>query len=247
MSKVKISELTKEDAAKYMDFSLLHPQFGDDHILKGIEDQKKYKFGAFYVLGHWIPLAMDELGEFTKENNLQIGSVAAFPYGAAMTESKINQVENQLKLGIDVIDLVGNVSYLKNKDYDKYTYELNEFAKACQAYDAVSKIIIRSGYLTNEEMEIATELVAESDVDYLKTSTGTGPTGRPNIHDIKLIMDKLNELGTDTKFKVAGIKAPKVLLAYEFIKMGADKLGTSGAVDMVESLPIVQEMIFQND
>lgn len=241
---VDIKKLTKQDVARMMDYSILQPEFQDKHQLEGCENVKKYKFGAFYVLPYWIPLVVKEVGEFCKQNGVEIGTGIAFPYGTATTKSKLNETEEMIELGCTALDMVANIGALKDKKYDFYSNEARKFVELCRSANVVSKIIIGVGYLTDEEIRAATKIVAEAGADYVKTATGTGPSGRPNLKDVKIMLDVLREMNSPTKLKVAGVVEPRVTGAYSFIRAGAARIGTRGAVEIVESLPMVQEMLF---
>jgi len=239
-----VAELTKDEVAKMMDYSILHPEWQDKDTLEGCKIMREYKFGAFYVLPYWVDLAVNEIGEFTKKHNLEIGSAVSFPYGSATTKNKLEQTKDLIGRGVDVLDMVANVGALKDKKYDYYKNELKQFAELCADSGVISKVIIRNGYLSDEEIETATKLVVESGLDYVKTATGQGPKGRPNLYDVEIISNTLKQLDTDCKMKIAGVIEPRIINAYAFIQMGASRIGTRGAVKIVDALPKVQKMLY---
>jgi len=240
-----VAELTKDEVAKMMDYSLLHPEWQDEHHLDGCKVMREYKFGAYYVLPYWIPLVVKEIGDFCEKNGLEIGTGIAFPYGSATTQNKLAESKNLIDEGVNVLDMVTNVGALKDKKYDYYENELKQFADLCAANGIISKAIIRNGYLTDEEIEVATELVVNAGLDYIKTATGQGPKGRPNINDVEIIKNKLDELNSDCKLKVSGVIEPRIINAYSFIQMGASRIGTRGAIKIVDALPLVQEKLYK--
>ena len=240
---VDISKLTKHDVARMMDYSVLHPEWQDKENLEGCENVRKYKFVAYYVLPHWVPLIVSELGDFAKEHDIELGSAVAFPYGSDTTAAKLASTEDLLKKGCTAIDTVGNPAWIKDKKYDEYLDDLTQFVDLCHDADAVAKVIIRVGYLDEEETRTATRLVVESGADFVKTATGQGPKGRPNMYDIKYMLETLDEMGTDCELKVAGVIEPRILNAYAFIRMGATRIGTRGAVKMVEGLDDYKKMM----
>ncbi|MBN1486743.1 MAG: deoxyribose-phosphate aldolase [Anaerolineae bacterium] len=241
---VSIQNLTKHDVARMMDYALLYPEWQDKQTLAGCEDVKKYKFVAYYVLPHWVPLVVSEIGEFAKENKIEIGTGISFPFGSATTAAKLAESEDQIKIGATVLDMVANVAWLKDKKYDLYQKECSAFVKLCHDAGLVAKIIIRVGFLSEEETVAAVKMVSEAGAEFVKTATGQGPQGRPNFNDAKLILKTLEDLNSTTKLKVSGVVAPRILNAYSFIRLGAARIGTRGAVQVVEALPEVQRMLY---
>ncbi|MEM3486110.1 MAG: deoxyribose-phosphate aldolase [Candidatus Methanomethyliaceae archaeon] len=244
MKPVDITKLTKEDVARMIDYAILQPDWQDKHQLEGCEETRKYRFAAYYVLPHWTPLVIREIGDFCRENHILIGTGIAFPYGSATTRAKLDEAKDQIDIGCTVLDMVANIAWLKDRKLDLYARECKDFVNLCHNSGVIAKIIIQVGYLNDEEVRIATELVAGSGADYVKTATGTGPSGRPNFRDVRIIMDTLESMNTPCKLKVSGIVEPRVINAYAFIRMGASLLGTRAAVEIVEALPEVQKYLF---
>lgn len=241
---VDIQKLTKHDVARMMDYAILAPEWQDKHQLAGCQDVLKYNFAAYYILPHWTPLVVSEIGDFCRENKTLIGTGISFPYGSATTAAKLAESEDQIKIGCTVLDMVANIAWLKDRKYDLYQKECNAFVKLCHDAGLVAKVIIQVGYLSDEEIIAATKIVAESGAEFVKTATGTGPSGRPNFQDAKLMLDTLAGLNTTTALKVSGVVEPRVINAYAFIRMGAKLIGTRSAVQIVESLPDAQQWLF---
>jgi deoxyribose-phosphate aldolase len=101
-------------------------------------------------------------------------------------------------------------------------------------------VIIEVGHLTDEEVVTATGMVVESGADFVKTATGTGPAGFPTEHQVRLILQALHQAGAATWLKVSGIAAPRVPSAYAFLRLGAYRIGTRAAPEIVDALPEVQ-------
>lgn len=242
--KVSIQSLTKHDVARMIDYAILAPEWQDKHQLAGCEDVKKYRFAAYYVLPHWTPLVVGEIGSFCKENQVLIGTGISFPYGSATTRAKLLESEEQIEIGCTVLDMVANIAWLKDHKYSQYAQECNQFVKLCHDAGLVAKIIIQVGLLTPDETAAATRMVAEAGAEYVKTATGTGPVGRPHFKDALCILDTLGAMNTGTRLKVSGVVEPRIINAYAFIRMGAALIGTRSAVEIVEALPEVQRTLF---
>lgn len=241
-----IMKLSKQDVARMIDYAILAPDWQDKHQLAGCEDVKKFKFAAYYVLPHWTPLVVKEIGAFCKEAGTLIGTGISFPYGSATTRAKLAEADDQIRIGCTVLDMVANVAWLKDKKYDRYAEECNAFVKLCHDAGLIAKVIIKVGYLNEEETRAAVKMVAESGAEYIKTATGTGPSGRPNFRDAQIILDTLADMKTNCRLKVSGVVEPRVINAYAFIRMGASLIGTRAAVEIIEALPDVQKTLYPN-
>ncbi len=243
---VDISKLTKADVARMMDLAILTPEWQDKHQLDGCREVEKYKFAAYYILPHWTPLVVSEIGNFAREHRVLIGTGIAFPYGSATTAAKLAESEDQIKIGCTVLDMVANIAWLKDRKYNLYQQECSRFVELCHAAGLVAKVIIQVGCLSDEEIVAATKMVSQAGAEYVKTATGTGPAGRPNFHDARLMLDTLAELKSSTQLKVSGVIEPRTINAYAFIRMGAALIGTRSAAQIVEALPEVQQWLYPN-
>lgn len=239
-----ISQLTKYKVARMMDYAILAPEWQDKHQLAGCEDVRKYPFAAYYVLPHWTPLVVREIGELCKQQQTLIGTGIAFPYGSATTKAKMCESEDQIEIGCTVLDMVANIAWLKDRRFDLYQQECNQFVQLCHQAGLVAKVIIQVGFLNDEETIAATKIVAESGAEFVKTATGTGPVGRPNFHDAQVMLKTLAEMETACRLKVSGVVEPRVINAYAFIRMGAALIGTRSAVEIIEALPDVQRELY---
>ena len=139
------------------------------------------------------------------------------------TATKVFETEDAVKNGADEIDMVINIGLVKEGKYEEVLEEINAIKKVCNG--KLLKVIIETCLLTEEEKIKMCEVVTKSDAEYIKTSTGFS-TGGATLEDIKLMRE---HCGEDLKIKAAGgIKSFED--AEEFIKAGADRLGTSRLV-----------------
>ena len=160
--------------------------------------------------------------EYT-EGKLPICTVIGFPNGNMTTATKVFETEDAVKNGADEIDMVINIGLVKEGKYEEVLEEINAIKKACNG--KLLKVIIETCLLTEEEKIKMCEVVTKSDAEYIKTSTGFS-TGGATLEDIKLMRE---HCGENLKIKAAGgIKSFED--AEEFIKAGADRLGTSRLV-----------------
>ncbi len=160
--------------------------------------------------------------EYT-EGKLPICTVIGFPNGNMTTATKVFETEDAVKNGADEIDMVINIGLVKEGKYEEVLEEIKAIKKACNG--KLLKVIIETCLLTEEEKIKMCEVVTKSDAEYIKTSTGFS-TGGATLEDIKLMRE---HCGENLKIKAAGgIKSFED--AEEFIKAGADRLGTSRLV-----------------
>lgn len=239
-----ISKMTGEQIARYLDYSfVLDPADTKETIHGYLEEVKKYKFGAVCLLPYRIPQVVEEIGDFCKDHDIKIGGPVGFPYGQHSTKIKMTEAMDLVKMGVTQLDMATNVSALKEGRYDYYKNELVELAKIGKEYNVMTKAIIQVGHLTDEEIKIATKLVAESGIDQVKTATGLNTPYRPNYNDMLLMKSVLDEMGdaTTCKMKSTTSSLPEV---YTFIQMGCESIGTGAGPEIVDKLPLYQELYF---
>ena len=163
----------------------------------------------------------------TYGNKINICTVVGFPLGYSVTEAKVLETRKAIEDGANEIDMVINISDVKNGDLEKVTKEIDALKEACG--DKILKVIIETCYLTEEEKIAMCKAVTEAGADYIKTSTGFGTAGA-TIEDIRLFK---KHIGPNVKMKAAG--GVKTIADLEmFINEGCDRIGTSSAVNMLK-------------
>lgn len=157
--------------------------------------------------------------------NINICTVIGFPLGYSSKEAKIVEVQEAIKDGCNEIDMVVNISDVKNGFFQQVEDEIREMKAACGNH--VLKVIIETCYLTEEEKIAMCHAVTNAGADYIKTSTGFG-TGGATIEDIGLFKENI---GPNVKIKAAGGVSTLEDLE-QFIAIGCDRIGTSRAVSL---------------
>jgi len=244
---VDIQQLTPRDVARKMDYAVLNRAGGENEILDACAKVRKYRFAAFHVLPCWVPTLVRELGAFAREHAVELGAPVAFPYGTASSEAKRREAETLIEAGATALDMVANVGWLLDGRHDRYERECRDHMGICREAGINAKVIIEVGYLDERQVATAAGIVAACGADFVKTATGTGPVGRPNLRDVLVIQRVLAESGgpgVRTGVKVSGIAEPRIINAYAFIRMGADRIGTRAAPRIVDALPEVQRTLF---
>lgn len=161
------------------------------------------------------------------QERLKICTVIGFPNGNMTTAAKVFETEDAVKNGADEIDMVINLGMVKEQNYEGVLAEIQEIKKAC--HGKLLKVIIETCLLTEEEKIKLCQVVTRAGADYIKTSTGFS-TGGATFADVELMR---NHVGKDIKVKAAGGIA-SVEDAEKFIALGADRLGTSRLISLLE-------------
>lgn len=168
----------------------------------------------------YIKRIHDTFGE-----QVNICTVVGFPLGYSVTSAKRAEIEQALADGCNEIDMVINISDVKNGLFDKVEQEIRELKEACGTH--ILKVIIETCYLTEEEKIAMCKAVTNAGADYIKTSTGFGTDGATK-EDIALFK---KHIGPNVKMKAAGGVSTLDDLKM-FIELGCDRIGTSRAVGL---------------
>lgn len=208
---------------RYIEQTVLKVQTTDADIEGLVKDAKEFGFVGICVPPFWVKKAKREIGE----SDIQLVSVVGFPLGYNLTETKLFETDQLIKNGADEIDVVWSITAFKaGMNWPKI--ELARLSQLCHDNDRILKVIIETAYLDNTEIIKACEICADSGVDYVKTSTGFAPEGAKEEH-IRLMR---KHLPSNVGIKASGgIKSLEQALA--LIRAGADRLGTSSGVQIV--------------
>ena len=224
--KAKVKEMvTVEQLANMIDHTNLKA-FADDAAFEKLCDEaKKYSFKMVAI----NPAQTVRCKKKLEGSPVHVGAAIGFPLGQTTLECKIFETKDAIEKGADEIDYVINVAELKNKNYDYIKKEMEEIVKICREAGKTSKVIFENCYLTDDEKRKVAEIAKEVKPDFIKTSTGFG-TGGATVEDVKLMK---SVVGDEVKVKAAGgIRDLKTALA--MIEAGAERLGTSAGVAIVE-------------
>lgn len=224
--KEKVKEMvTVEQLANMIDHTNLKA-FADDAAFEKLCDEaKKYNFKMVAI----NPAQTVRCKKKLEGSPVHVGAAIGFSLGQTTLECKIFETKDAIEKGADEIDYVINVAELKNKNYDYIKKEMEEIVKICREAGKTSKVIFENCYLTDDEKRKVAEIAKEVKPDFIKTSTGFG-TGGATVEDVKLMK---SVVGDEVKVKAAGgIRDLKTALA--MIEAGAERLGTSAGVAIVE-------------
>lgn len=212
--------MTTEEMLGHVDHTQLKAYATWEDIRKLCEEAVQHHTASVCVPPTYIRAIRDTYGE-----RLTICTVVGFPLGYSVTEAKAAEVECALRDGCDEIDMVVNISDVKNGYWEKVDEEIRTLKKICG--DHILKVIIETCYLAEEEKIAMCEIVTRAGADYIKTSTGFG-TGGATREDVELFR---KHIGPDVKIKAAGGISTRQDLEM-FLNLGCDRIGTSRAVQV---------------
>ena len=203
---------------KHVDHTLLKPVATWEDIQKICDESIEYKTASICIPACYISRINEKYGD-----KVNICTVVGFPLGYSTTEAKVLEAKQAIENGANEIDMVINISDVKNGDYDKVTAEIKAIKEAVG--DKILKVIIETCLLTDEEKEIACRLSKEAGADFVKTSTGFS-TGGATAHDIALMR---KTVGDKMGVKASGGVRTKED-AMTMVENGATRIGASASI-----------------
>jgi deoxyribose-phosphate aldolase len=209
--------------APFIEQTNLSPTLSIRDIDLLVEQAKQYSFFGVCVPPFWVKRAKREIGNAP----ITLVSVAGFPLGYCMTETKLDDMKRAIDNGANEIDVVWNLTSFKT-GIPWTKIELAKCSKLAHDHQTLLKVIIETAYLSDEEIVKACKLCADTGADFVKTSTGFAPTGAKAEH-VQLMRSVLpKEVGIKAS---GGIKTKNQALA--MIAAGADRIGTSSGVFII--------------
>jgi len=223
-------KISKAQLAKMIDSTNIKPDATKEQIVKLCQDAIKYGFKCVAVNPTYVPLAV----KLVKNSDVKVCTTVGFPYGATLPEVKAYEAKRVVELGAEEIDMVINISAFKSGDYELVKRDIEAVvAVKEQNPNVIVKVIIETGLLKTEEEKVkACRLVKEAGADFVKTSVGT--FGKATVEDVRLMRKAVGE-----NF---GVKAAGGIRTYQdaikMVEAGANRIGTSTAVAIVEGAPL---------
>lgn len=215
--------MTAEEIFGRVDHTQLKPYADWQDIRKLCEEAIEYGTASVCVPPSYVKRIHD-----TYKDRLNICTVVGFPLGYSVTEAKKAEICQALADGCSEIDMVVNISDVKNGRYDKVEEEIRQLKEVCG--DHILKVIVETCYLTEEEKIAMCRAVTNGGADYIKTSTGFGTDGARK-EDVELFQ---KHIGPNVKIKASG--GISTLQDLEmFLELGCDRIGTSRAVEIVQA------------
>lgn len=215
-----------KEIAKYIDHTLLRPDATPDDIKKLCQEALQYEFASVCVNPTYVKLAAGIL----RGSPVKVCSVVGFPFGTHTPEVKAFETRQAIRNGAKEIDMVINIGALKAGDEELLYRDIRSVTEACEDGGALSKVIIETALLTDEEKVKACQIARKARADYVKTSTGFA-SGGATAHDVAL----MHEAVKGTKM---GVKASGGIRSYadmqKMIQAGATRIGASAGIQIVK-------------
>ena len=214
------------ELAARIDHTNLNPDATIKDIERLCEEAKQYGFRAVVVNPIWVPYVVRLL----RGTEVRVCAAINFPIGGSSTLAKVVEISNLKAMGCDDVDFMVNVGYLKSGMLEEFRRDVEEQVRAADGM--VTKAILETAVLTEDETVLAARICEEAGVDYVKNSTGWGKGGPATVEVIRLLR---RSVSPKVRVKASGgIRDAKTAIA--LIEAGADLIGTSRGVDIVRGI-----------
>ena len=211
--------------AQYIDHTILKPTTTIADVEKLCAEAIQCSFAAVCV----PPLFVKKAKVLTSGSTVKVATVIGFPFGYSAIEAKAAEIVLAIIDGADELDMVINISAVKNNDWQFLGNEINAVMPILKSKGKIIKVIIESGILTDKEIITCCDIYGTAGVDFMKTSTGYAETGA-TVHAVQLMR---KHLASSVKIKASGgIKAYS--FALQLINAGANRLGCSSSLQLVK-------------
>lgn len=215
--------MEKRELLSRLDHTLLKQTATWEEIRRICEEGMKYQTASVCIPPCYVKRAKEYV-----QDKVNICTVIGFPNGNTTTAVKVLETRDAMENGADEIDMVINLGMVKERDYDRVLEEIQAVKQACGG--KVLKVIIETCLLTEDEKLEMCRVVTRSGAEYIKTSTGFS-TGGATFADVELMR---KHVGEQVKVKAAG-GISSVEDAEKFLDLGADRLGTSRLITLLET------------
>ena len=212
--------MTATEFNKIFDHTILKPTTTEADLKKVCDEAIKYGFCSVAVNTGMVSAC----AEFLKGSGVLVDAAVGFPLGITTIDCKVCETEEAIKNGASEVDYVINIGKIKQGDTAYIKEEMEKIVAVCRKYNVTSKVIFENCYLTNEEKITLCKIANEVKPDYIKTSTGFGPSSA-TVEDVKLMREHVS---SDVKVKAAGgVRDLKSCMA--MIEAGAERIGCSNS------------------
>ncbi len=214
----------KSAIASIIDHTILKPTTTLADVEKLCNEAREYGFAAVCVPPLFVRIAK----QYLTNSNVKVATVIGFPFGYSAIEAKVAEIVLAIIDGADEMDVVVNISAIKNNDWQFLANEINTIMPIIKNKNKIIKVIIESGILTNNEIIKCCTIYGAAQVDFMKTSTGYAEKGA-SVSAVALMR---NNLPDNVQIKASGgIKT--YAFAKELADAGATRLGCSNSIEIV--------------
>ncbi|HEY2017027.1 MAG TPA: deoxyribose-phosphate aldolase [Bryobacteraceae bacterium] len=227
--RVSASErLTKIDPsiAALIDHTILKPEATRADVIKVCREARQYNFASVCVNPYWVPLVRAELAG----SPVKVCTVVGFPLGATSTEAKVAEAAAAVRAGAQEVDMVINVGALRSGDHEAVKLDIQQVVKVSHEAGAIVKVILETALLDDNQKAVACTLAKLAGADFVKTSTGFGPSGA-TAQDIALMRGIVGPgMGVKASGGIRTLQDLRTMTA-----AGASRIGASASVKIVEA------------
>lgn len=212
----------RRDIAAMIDHTLLKPEATGEQVAALVAQAAELGTFSVCVSPSRLPVEVPQ--------GLHVATVCGFPSGAHATAVKVAEAADSVAKGADEVDMVVNLSQVKEHDWDGVEADVRAVKEAVG--DALLKVIIESAALSDEEIVAVCQACERAGADYVKTSTGFHPAGGASVHAVRLMRQTVGQrLGVKAS---GGIRTAEDALA--MVEAGASRLGVSATVAILDGL-----------
>lgn len=212
--------------ASTIDHTILKPGITIEDVKIKCQEAKDYAFAAVCIPPYYV----NETANLLEDSRVKVATVVGFPMGYSAVSAKVEEIKKAVNDGADELDAVINICAVKSGNWNFVKNEIESLTTACHMKGKILKLIIETGMLTEEEIRQVCEISVVADVDYIKTSTGMNGPGA-SVEVVKLLREILPK---KIKIKASGGIRDKAF-AEQLIQAGADRIGTSSGIQIVNS------------
>lgn len=217
--------MTTNEIARLIDHTLLKADASREAVIRLAEEAKQYRFASVCVNPAQVKTAYEVLKDTP---DVKVCTVIGFPLGATTPEVKAFEAREAIAAGATEVDMVINIGALKDKQDDVVEHDIRAVVEAAKG-KALTKVIIETCLLTDEEKERACRLAVKAGADFVKTSTGFS-TGGATVADIALMRKTVGpDIGVKASGGVRSLEDVKAM-----VQAGATRIGSSSGVSIVK-------------
>jgi deoxyribose-phosphate aldolase len=211
--------------ARLIDHTLLKPEASRQDIQRLCREALQFGFASVCV----NPWNVAESASLLRDSAVRVCAVVGFPLGATLPQVKRFEAEEAIQLGAREIDMVINIGALKSGEAEAFESDIRGVVEASQRGGAITKVILETALLTQDEKIRASLAAQRAGAEFVKTSTGFGPSGA-TVEDVRLIRETVGS--------AMGVKAAGGVRTWEdlqkMVAAGASRIGTSAGVAILE-------------
>lgn len=221
--------LDAKTLAAYFDHTYLKPYGTDEDLIRLCKEADEIGAAMVAINSRWTSFCKQQLAN----SPVHVGAAISFPLGQSDLDTKCYETTKAIENGADEIDYVIHIGKAKMHDWDYLEEEMRRIVEICRQNHVLSKVIFENCYLEPEEIKQLSQIAAKVGPDFIKTSTGFGPSSA-RLEDVRLMKENC---GPNVQVKAAGgIRDLDTCLA--MIDAGATRIGTSSSLKILEELKV---------